>query len=423
MITREKSEKGMLKLHLTLSSEVWQKAVEAAYERTKGKYNVQGFRKGKAPRKVIEKNYGDTVFYDAAFEDAVSNEYAEFLEKNPDVEPADYPHVAINAMTADTLDVTLSVVLMPEVVLSTEATSVKKETPKVSAKEVDEQLARFAESQARFVETDAPAATGDFVEMDFEGSVDGKLFEGGAAKDYRLELGSHTFIEGFEDQLIGVKAGEQKIVKVTFPENYPAPNLAGKAAEFKCDVKKVEKKEIPEVTDKLISFSTEFSTVEEYKNSIKEKMLEAKKAQAERKFENDLIEAAVAGAKLDLPKEMIEHECHHIVDDFKQRLMYQGIKLEDYLSYIGQSMEDFEKSKLEEAEKSLKTRLVLQKIIKDQNIQISHEEFHEKVHEIAHAQNKDCHEVEEGLSDYEISSIQNDILMNKIVAVLAAKNN
>lgn len=423
MITREKSEKGMLKLHLTLSSEVWQKAVEQAYERTKGKYNVQGFRKGKAPRKVIEKNYGDTVFYDAAFEDAVSNEYAEFLQNNPEIEPADYPHVAINAMTADTLDVTLSVVLMPEVVLSTEKTSVKKEEAVVSAEEVDEQLARFAESQARFVETDGPAANGDFVEMDFEGSVDGKVFEGGSAQDYRLELGSHTFIEGFEDQLVGVKKGEEKIVKVTFPENYPAENLAGKPADFKCNVKKVEKKEVPELTDKLVSFSTEFATIDEYKASIKEKMLEAKKAQSERKFENDLIEAAVAGAKLDVPKEMVEHESHHIVEDFKQRLMYQGIKLEDYLSYIGKSMADFEKDKLAEAEKSLRTRLVLQKIIKDENIQISHEEFHEKVHEIAHAQNKDCHEVEASLSDYEVSSIQNDILMNKIVAILAARNN
>ncbi len=422
MITREKSEKNKLNLKLKVSGENWKKAIEEAYEKNKGKYNVQGFRKGKAPRKVIEKTYGDTVFYDDAFDAIVSKEYGEFLAKNTDIEPADYPHVTIDSMTDDGLEVSLSVDLMPEVEIGPIEFNVKKKKVSVSDKEVEEELDRFVESQARFEESDKPSEKGDFLVIDFEGSVDGKVFEGGSAQDYRLELGSHTFIDGFEDQLIGCKVGEEKVVKVTFPEKYPAENLAGKPAEFKVTVKKVEKKSLPELNDKLVSFSTEFSTVEEYKNSIKEKIASAKEQQNERAFENDLIEALVAKAQVEIPQSMVEHEKQHLIEDFSNRLMYQNIKLDDYLSYLGKSREDFEKEYFEEAKKALKTRLVLQKLVKDENIQISHEEFHEKLHEIAHAQNKTCEEVEKSLSEYEVSYIQNDILMNKIIALLKSKN-
>lgn len=422
MITREKSEKNKLNLKLKVSGENWKKAIEEAYEKNKGKYNVQGFRKGKAPRKVIEKTYGDTVFYDDAFDAIVSKEYGEFLAKNTDIEPADYPHVTIDSMTDDGLEVSLSVDLMPEVEIGPIEFNVKKKKVSVSDKEVEEELDRFVESQARFEESDKPSEKGDFLVIDFEGSVDGKVFEGGSAQDYRLELGSHTFIDGFEDQLIGCKVGDEKVVKVTFPEKYPAENLAGKPAEFKVTVKKVEKKSLPELNDKLVSFSTEFSTVEEYKNSIKEKIASAKEQQNERAFENDLIEALVAKAQVEIPQSMVEHEKQHLIEDFSNRLMYQNIKLDDYLSYLGKSREDFEKEYFEEAKKALKTRLVLQKLVKDENIQISHEEFHEKLHEIAHAQNKTCEEVEKSLSEYEVSYIQNDILMNKIIALLKSKN-
>lgn len=422
MITREKSKKGELKLKLKVSGENWKKAVEEAYEKNKGKYNIQGFRKGKAPRKVIEKTYGDTVFYDDAFEEIVSKEYGEFLTNNKEIEPADYPHVTIDSMTDDGLEVSLTVMLMPEVELGPVELDVKKQKANVSEKEVNEEIDRFVESQARFEESDKPSENGDFLQIDFEGSVDGKVFEGGSAQDYRLELGSHTFIEGFEEQLVGVKAGEEKVVKVTFPEKYPAENLAGKPADFKVTVKKVEKKVLPELNDKLVSFATEFNSVEEYKKSVKQRLLDAKTQQNERKYENDLIEALVNKAQVDLPDVMIEHEKQHLIEDFSNRLMYQNIKLDDYLSYLGKSREEFDKEYFEEAKRALKTRLVLQKLIKDENIQISHEEFHEKLHEIAHAQNKTCEEVEKSLSEYEVSYIQNDILINKLIELLKTKN-
>lgn len=422
MLTREKSEKGTLKLNVKISGEDWRKAIDEAYEQNKHKYNIQGFRKGKAPKKVIEKTYGDTIFQEAAFEIALSREYGQFLEQNPDIEPADYPRSVINSLTDDGLDVTLEVTLMPEVKLGELNFNVKKDEVKVSDEDVEAELKRFTESQARFEESADAAKNGDFVDLDFEGSVDGEVFEGGTAKNYRLELGSHTFIDGFEDQLIGTKVGEEKLVNVTFPENYPAENLAGKKAVFKCNINKVEKKILPELTDKLVSFSTEFASIDEFKSDIKKKILASKDAAAERKLDNDLIEALVKGAELDLPKSMVEHEMHHMVEDFKAQLGYQGIKLEDYLNYFGKSMEDFEAEKLAEAEKALKSRLVLQKLIKDQNIQISHEQFHQKLHEMADSQNKTCQEVEKSLSDYEISYIQNDILMGQITTLLRSKN-
>lgn len=422
MVTREKSEKGLLKLTVEVSGKVWEEAIEKAYEKNKGKYNIQGFRKGKAPRKVIEKNYGDTVFYDDAFEDVVSSEYAEFLQNNPEIEVADYPKVNIDSMTSDGLKVSLSVNLMPEVELGPIKFKIKKKEPSVSEEEVEQQVKAFVDSQARFVESDKPAEMGDFVNIDFSGSVDGKKFDGGTAEDYRLELGSHSFIDTFEDQLVGLKVGDEKVVKVTFPEKYPAENLAGKLAEFEVKVKKVEKKEARELNDKLISFATEFATVEEYKKDVREKILQTKTNQAEREFENSLIEEVVKQAKVDLPDSMVEHEKHHLIHDFEDRLKYQNIKLDDYLNYIGKSKEDFEKEQLEEAKRTLKTRLVLQKIIKDRKIEITNEEVHSKLHEIADARGTTCEEVEKNLSEYELSYIQNDILMNKLIGYLKSNN-
>ncbi len=422
MTTREKSEKGSLKLHIQISGENWQKAVEESYERNKSRYSVQGFRKGKAPRKVIEKQYGDTVFFDDAFDKLITEQYNQFLQNNLDVEPAQDPKVVINSLTDDGLDVTLTVMLMPDVKLGKMEFAIKKQKASVTEKEVEAELSRFAESQARFEESDGPSEMGDFVEIDFVGSVDGKEFEGGSAKDYRLELGSHTFIEGFEEGLVGVKKGETKVVKALFPEKYPAENLAGKMADFKCDVKKVEKKKVPALNDKLVSFATEFQTLDEYKASLKEKLLKSKEEANERKLENDLIEQLVNDSTVELPKEMVQHEKEHLVSDFENRLRYQNIKLDDYLSYIQKSREDFDKEQLAEANRTLKTRLVLQKLIKEQNLQISHEEFHQRLHEIADRENKTCHEVEESLSDYEISYIENDLIMNKIIAFLKSKN-
>lgn len=424
MITREKSEKNTLKLKVNLSAEVWAKALSETYERTKGKYNIQGFRKGKAPRRVIEQTYGDTIFYEEAFDMAVSREYSEFLKANKDVEPVSYPEVKINFVSIDGVEAILTVDLMPEIELGAyEGLKIEKKVQKVKDEEVDAEVSKLAANHARFVECDGAAALGDFATIDFCGSIDGVKFEGGEAKDFRLELGSHSFIDNFEDQIVGMKKGDEKDITVKFPEGYPAKELAGKPAVFAIKVNKVEKKEIPEISDKFVSNATEFETVEEYKKSIREKLVASAEANAERVAENELIEKIVSASKIEVPQSMLEQERDKIIEDFKAKLSYQHITIEQYLEYVKVSMDDFKKDKLTEAEKALKVRLVLQKIIKDNKLQITHEEIHEKIHEYAHMSGKSCEEFQKEISDYERSYIENEVMMNKLFKFLKDKNN
>ncbi len=268
-----KDKQGSLKV--SVSAKDWQDAVERAYEKNKGKYNVQGFRKGKAPRRVIEQTYGDTVFFDDAFEDVVSKEYGKFLNENKEVRPASMPQVEMNSFTADKgVEATLTFDLMPEVSLGDLKTlKTKKKAAKVEDKTIEAELERMRSLHARFVEKDKTAENGDFATIDFSGSVDGVKFEGGTAENYRLELGSHTFIEGFEEQVVGMKLGQTKDVNVTFPENYQAENLKGKPAVFVVTLKKVEEKELPELNDRFIADSTEFESLDEYKKNLKERLL------------------------------------------------------------------------------------------------------------------------------------------------------
>ena len=246
MYTYEKKQnEGQLKV--TISKEEWEKAVESAYQNTKGKYNVQGFRKGKAPRRVIEQTYGDTVFFDDAFEEVVSGEYSRFLLENAEVKPAESPRVEMNSFTVDKgIEATLTFALMPEVTLgSLTGLKAKVKAEKVDEKAIKAEMERFQEAHARYEESEEEVKNGDFATIDFSGSVDGVKFEGGTAKDYRLEIGSHTFIEGFEEQIVGLKKGESKDINVTFPTSYQAEELAGKPAVFAITVNKVERKILP----------------------------------------------------------------------------------------------------------------------------------------------------------------------------------
>lgn len=423
MITREKSEGNSLILKLKVSANVWAKALEEAYERNKGKFNIQGFRKGKAPRKFIEKEYGDTVFYDDAFDSVVSKEYADFLKKNKDVEPVDYPNVVIDSITDKGVEATLNVTLMPEVKLG-EYTGLKfkKDKVEVTDEMVEHELGHLVEKQARFVESDEKAEMGDFVTLDFKGSVDGVAFDGGAAEDYRLELGSHSFIDTFEDQLCGLKKEESKDVKVTFPKDYPAKELAGKEAIFACTIKKVEKKELPTLTDKLVADTTDFETIDEYKKDLREKLLEAEEQKAQRNFENQVIEAVVKASTVDIPAILIDNEVDHILKDLSQRLAYQGIKIDDYMTYLNTNVEDFKKQKREEATHNVKARLVLQKIIKDNKLTATQKEMDEKIMKYSKTSKDKLEEFKKSLSEYEKAYIENDVIMTKLVKLLSEGN-
>lgn len=424
MITREKSEKNTLKLNVKVSADVWAKALEVAYEATKGKYNIQGFRKGKAPRKVIEKTYGDTVFYDEAIDSLISKEYSEFLANNPDLEPIEHPHVTINSITENGLDASILVILMPEVKLGKyEGLTIDKKVREVTDKEVDEEAEKLVNANARYVESEDAAALGDFTTIDFSGSVDGVKFEGGTAEDFRLELGSHSFIDNFEDQIVGMKKGDEKDITVRFPKEYPAKELADKDAVFAIKVKKVEKKEVKELNDKLISDTTEFESLAEYKKDVRAKLETKALKDADKEVEARLVKTIVDSSEIDLPNSMIDHEVYHIIEDIKQRLAYQQITLEQYLEFMKISLEEFKNTKKEEAKISLKTRLVLQTIIKENKIEVTREDYENRIEEFAVRSGKTIEEFDKEISEYEKSYIENDILMTKLFNFLKEKNN
>ena len=341
----KKDKKGILKI--SVSKEEWDDFVEKSYEANKSKYKVQGFRNGKAPRKVIEQTYGDTIFFDDAFENAISKEYYTFLEQNKNIVPAGQPSVEMNSFTVDKgLEATITFDLLPEFSLpSFSDFKSKKPSVKISEDQINAEIERERESHARYVEEDKEVENGDFATIDFEGYVDDQKFEGGDAKDYRLEIGSHTFIEGFEDQIVGMKKGEEKDINVNFPENYPAENLKGKPAVFKIKLNKIEKKVLPEVDDKFVSDTTEFETLQEYKNSIKENLKKLEEEKAERDYEVLLLDEIAEKSNIEVPKSMVEHEVHHIVEDFEHRLSHQGMTLQNYLDYIGKNLDEFKKDR------------------------------------------------------------------------------
>ena len=297
----QKEKQGIL--NIKISSEEWEKAVEHSYEKNKSKYSVQGFRKGKVPRKVIEQNYGDTVFFDEAFDDVISNEYAKFLQENPKIVPAGHPHVDMNKFSIDAgIEAVLKFDLMPEFTLPNLAElNVKKKKAEVTDEQIAHELETTRAAHARYIEEEKPAENGDFATIDFVGYLNDEKFEGGEAENYRLELGSHTFIEGFEEQVVGMKKGEQKDLNVTFPENYGAENLKGKAVVFKVTLKKVEKKVLPEIDDKFVSDTTEFETLDEYKKSIKENLGKAEEERIERDYEVDLLDAIAEKSGIEVP--------------------------------------------------------------------------------------------------------------------------
>lgn len=423
MYTFEKKDKqGILKIKV--SKEEWENAVEKAYEKNKSRYKVQGFRNGKAPRKVIEKEYGDTIFFDDAFDDVVSGEYSKFLQENSSVVPASHPHVDMDSFTVESgLEATLKFDLMPEFNLpNLENLGVKKEEVKVDDEQIAKELENTKNAHARYVEEDKEAENGDFATIDFVGYVNNEKFEGGEAENYRLELGSHTFIEGFEEQVVGMKKDETKDVNVTFPEDYPAENLKGKPAVFKVTLHKVEKKVLPEIDDKFVSDTTEFETLEEYKNSIRENLEKVASEKAERDYEVALLDKIAELSNIELSDSMIEHEIHHIVEDFEHRLSHQGMTLEVYLNYIGKTLDEFKEERKRDAEKNIKTRLVLQRIISENKIALTAEELDEKIGEFASKYQMSLEDFKKSMSQDDYAYFENNVIMTKVLDLIKSKN-
>lgn len=418
--------KGQIKFTFNVDAQEWDNAVNKAYLKNRNKYNVPGFRKGHATRKMIEMSYGPSVFFDDAFNDCVVEYYEKALDENKDIFPVEQPHIEIEKFDGNALTFVAKVTIMPEVKLGAyTGLEIPKTEIKVDEAEIDAEIDRARERQSRKVEiTDREVKNGDIVNLDYCGKIDDVAFEGGTAQNQELVIGSGTFIPGFEEQMVGMKLGETKDLKLKFPENYGAENLAGKDAVFTVTVNKIFYKELPEVNDAFAADVSKFETLKDYKADIKERLLRDKETRAKVNDENALIEAVVKNAEVEIPSCMIESQIDYIVDDFRYRLsyMYQGMKLEDYLKYTGTDLKTFREQRVPEAENTVKTRLVIEQLIKEQNLEVGEEDMNKKMAELAEESKKTVEEFKKDLNEKQLDYISRQALMDKVIDYLKSQN-
>ena len=417
----EKMEKNMAKLTIEVSAEDLDKAMQNAYQKAKGKIAIPGFRKGKAPRKMIEQMYGKGIFLEDAANALIPEHYSKALEEC-DLEIVSQPEINVTQMEpGKALIFTADVAVKPEVTLGDyKGVEVPKSEIAVTDEEVDAEVKKEQDKNARTVAVeDRAAANGDITTIDFEGFVDGVAFEGGKGTDYALTLGSGTFIPGFEDQLVGANTGDHVEVKVTFPEEYQAKELAGKEAVFQCDVKKIETKEVPELDDEFAKDVSEFDTLAEYKEDVKKKLTEKKEKEARTAKENAAVDKAIENAQMDIPELMTKTECRQMMDDFSRRMQQQGLSMEQYFQFTGQSMDKMMEDMKPQALKRIQTRLVLEKVAEAENIQPSEEEITEEIQKMADAYKMEADKIREAIGESGLEQMKKDMAVQKAVTVIA----
>ena len=376
-----KDKANEVKLEFTVEAEKFNEAIQTVYKKNAKYFNIPGFRKGKAPFKMVEKAYGIQIFYEDAFNEVATEAYTKGIEDNK-IEVVSKPEIDIKQIEAGKdLIFTAVVQTKPEVTLGKyKGIEIKKIEYNVSDEDVEHELSHAAEHNARIVTVeDRAVENGDITVIDFEGFVDGKAFEGGKAENHELEIGSGKFIPGFEEQIIGMKTDEEKDIKVTFPKEYPAKELAGKEATFKIKLHEIKKKELPEINDEFAKDASEFDTLEEWKKSIREKQEKANESKAKYEMEEEAIEAVCNDSKVDIPSGMIETQIDNMEQDVSSRLSYQGMKLDQYLQMVGKTRKEFRDEYKEQAEKQVKTNLVLEAVMKDSKIEVAEEEIEAKI--------------------------------------------
>ena len=417
----EKLEKNMAKLTIEVSAEELDKAMEKAYQKQKSRISLPGFRKGKAPRKMIESMYGKGVFMEDAVNSLVPQEYSKAIA-DCDLEIVSQPEINVTQMEpGKALIFTADVATKPEVTLGDyKGVEVPKTEIAVTDEEVDAEVKKEQDKNSRTVVVeDRAAANGDITTIDFEGFVDGVAFDGGKGSDYALTLGSGTFIPGFEDQLVGANTGDHVEVKVTFPEEYQAKELAGKEAVFQCDVKKIETKEVPELDDEFAKDVSEFDTLAEYKEDVKKNLTEKKEKEARTAKENAAVDKAIENAQMDIPDLMIQTQCRQMRDDFARRMQQQGLSMDQYFQFTGQSMDKMMEDMKPQALKRIQTRLVLEKIAETENTQPSEEEITEEIQKMADAYKMEADKIREAIGEDGIEQLKKDLSVQKAVTLIA----
>ena len=417
----EKLEKNMAKLTIEVSAEELDKAMEKAYQKQKSRISLPGFRKGKAPRKMIESMYGKGVFMEDAVNSLVPQEYSKAIA-DCDLEIVSQPEINVTQMEpGKALIFTADVATKPEVTLGDyKGVEVPKTEIAVTDEEVDAEVKKEQDKNSRTVVVeDRAAANGDITTIDFEGFVDGVAFDGGKGSDYALTLGSGTFIPGFEDQLVGANTGDHVEVKVTFPEEYQAKELAGKEAVFQCDVKKIETKEVPELDDEFAKDVSEFDTLAEYKEDVKKNLTEKKEKEARTAKENAAVDKAIENAQMDIPDLMIQTQCRQMMDDFARRMQQQGLSMDQYFQFTGQSMDKMMEDMKPQALKRIQTRLVLEKIAETENTQPSEDEITEEIQKMADAYKMEADKIREAIGEDGIEQLKKDLSVQKAVTLIA----
>ena len=417
----EKMEKNMAKLTIEVSAEELDKAMQNAYLKARGKISIPGFRKGKAPRKMIEQMYGKGIFLEDAANALIPEHYSKALEEC-DLEIVSQPEIDVTqAEPGKAFIFTAEVGVKPEVTLGEyKGVEVPKSETEVTDEDIDAEIKKEQEKNSRTVTVeDRGAENGDITTIDFEGFVDGVAFEGGKGTDYPLTLGSGSFIPGFEDQLVGAKAGDHVEVNVTFPEEYQAAELAGKEAVFQCDVNKVETKELPELDDDFAQDVSEFDTLAEYREDVKKNLTEKKEKEARAAKENAAVDKAIENAEMEIPDAMLNTQVRQMMNDFASRMQSQGLTMEQYFQFTGMTAEKMQEEMKPQALKRIQTRLVLEKIAETENIEVSEDEVNEEISKMAEMYKMEADKLKELLGDRELEQMKKDMAVQKAVTLVA----
>ena len=419
-VKTEQIEKNLVKLTFEVSAEEFDKAINRAYKKNANRFNIPGYRKGKAPRSIVEKYYTSAVFYDDAINDVLPEAYESAL-KESELESAARPEIDVEEIKAgEPVVFTALVTTKPEVTLGEyKGIEVDKIDYTVTDEDVDKDIEAARTKNARLITVDDRGLEqGDIAVIDFEGFTDGKPFEGGKGSGYELEIGSNTFIPGFEDQLVGAKTGADVEVKVTFPEEYHADNLAGKDAVFKVKINEIKKRELPELDDDFASEVSEFDTMAEYKADVRKKLEEAAENKARSETENAIIDKAIENAEFEIPDAMMEAQIDNIVRDFSQRLAYQGMNLDMYMKYTGQTEDTFREQFREQAKKQIEGSRVLEAIKKAEGIEAGPEELELHLVDMAKKYNMELDKLKEALSDAEKENIKQELEIQKTIDMI-----
>ncbi len=419
----EKLEKNMAKLTVEVPAEQFEAALKTSYNKNKNKFNIPGFRKGKAPQAMIEKMYGVGVFYEDAVDEAINASYPD-AAKESSLEIVSRPEISIEQVEkGKSFIYVATVATKPEVTLGEyKGIEVEKAKPEVTDADVEAELKKVQEQNSRLVSVeDRAVADGDQTVIDFEGFVDGKAFEGGKAEDYTLVIGSHSFIDTFEDQLVGKNIGEDVEVNVTFPAEYHAAELAGKPATFKVKIKEIKMKELPELNDEFASEVSEFETLEAYKEDVKNKLAETKQAQATAENENNVVQKVVDNAQMDIPAPMVDEQVRNMIEDYARRLQSQGISFDQYLQFTGSTIEQLQEQMRPQAELRLRTRLVLEAVVAAEKIEPSDELVDAEIKKMSENYKMDAEQIKTIMGEAGMAQMKADMAVQEAVDFLVAE--